>query len=119
SELDRVTEELKQLEPVYEQSKKARSEADDRVASGIEETANDVYILTRDTLTTSISRVAESDLGVQYPGIFGAYSYADDVKAAMLSQVAETVRWCEERAREKTVTGVSSIKSLGLLHLGD
>ncbi|TKA42113.1 hypothetical protein B0A54_07200 [Friedmanniomyces endolithicus] len=119
SELDRVTEELKQLEPVYEQSKKARSEADDQVASGIEETANDVYILTRDTLTTSISRVAESDLGVQYPGIFGAYSYADDVKAAMLSQVAETVRWCEERAREKTVTGVSSIKSLGLLHLGD
>ncbi|TKA78461.1 hypothetical protein B0A55_04968 [Friedmanniomyces simplex] len=119
NELDRVTEELKQLEPVYEKSKKARSEADDLVASSIDETANEVYTLTRNTLTTSIARVAESDLGVQYPGIFGAYSYADDVKAAMLSQVAETVRWCEERAREKTVQGVSSIKSLGLLHLGD
>lgn len=37
----------------------------------------------------------------------------------MLNQITETVRWCEERAREKTVQGVSSIKSLGLLHLGD
>ena len=36
-----------------------------------------------------------------------------------LNQVTETVRWCEERAREKTVQGVSSIKSLGLLHLGN
>ncbi|KAK3113051.1 mitofusin [Teratosphaeriaceae sp. CCFEE 6253] len=119
NELDRVTDELKQLEPVFEKSKQARSEADDQVASNIEGTANEVYTLTRNTLTTSIAHVAESDLGVQYSGVFGAYNYADDVKAAMLSQVAETVRWCEERAREKTVQGVSSIKSLGLLHLGD
>ncbi|KAK4963330.1 mitofusin [Elasticomyces elasticus] len=119
NELDRVTEELKQLEPVFEQSKKARSQADDQVATNIEETANAVYTLTRDTLTSAIARVAENDLGVQYTGVFGAYSYADDVKAAMLSQVAETVKWCEERAREKTVQGVSSIKSLGLLHLGE
>jgi mitofusin 2 len=119
NELDRVTEELRQLEPVFEQSKRARTEVDDQAASNIEQTAEDVYALTRSTLTSSISRVAESDLGVQYPGVFGAYGYADELKAAMLNQVAETVRWCEERAREKTVQGVSSIKSLGLLHLGD
>ncbi|KAK4553897.1 mitofusin [Recurvomyces mirabilis] len=119
NELNRVTEELKQLEPVFEKSKKARTEADDEVASNIEKTAEDVYALTRGTLTTSISHVAESDLGVNYPGVLGAYNYADDIKAAMLNQVAETVRWCEERAREKTVGGVSAIKSLGILHLGD
>ena len=119
SELDRVTEELRNLEPVYEKSKKARSEADESVANSIEETSTDVYSLTRDTINSSISRVADADLGVQYTGIFGAYNYADDLKAAMLNQIAETVRWCEERGREKTVQGVSSIKSLGLLHLGD
>ena len=119
NELDRVTEELRQLEPQVDQSKKARAEADESVATNIEETSNDVYALTRNTLNDSIARVAESDLGVHYPGIFGAYAYADDLKAAMLNQITETVRWCEERAREKTVQGVSGIKSLGLLHLGD
>ncbi|KAK4633111.1 Transmembrane GTPase fzo1 [Fulvia fulva] len=119
NELDRVTEELRQLEPVFEKSKKARTEADESIATSIEETANDVYALTRSTLTDSISRIAESDLGVEYPGLLGASSYADDIKAAMLNQITETVRWCEERGREKTVQGVSGIKSLGFLHLGD
>lgn len=119
NELDRVTKELQDLEPVFQKSKKARTEADEGVASTIEETSADVYKHTRDTLNTSISRVAESDLGVQYPGIFGAYQYADDLKAAMLQQITETVRECEEHARQRTVQGVSGIKSLGLLHLGD
>ncbi|KAI5367809.1 Putative short coiled-coil protein [Septoria linicola] len=119
NELDRVTEVLRKLEPEYEASKKSRTEADESVASNIEETSNDVYDLTRNTLTDSIGKVAESDLGVEYPGVLGAYGYAEDLKTAMLNQITETVRWCEERAREKTVSGVSSIKSLGILHLGD
>jgi len=119
NELDRVTEELKKLEPVYEKSKKARIEADEEVANNVENTSSEVYAFTRSTLNSSISRIAETDLGVEYPGFFGAYSYADELKAAMLNQVVETVRWCEEHAREKTVSGVSGIKSLGLLHLGD
>lgn len=119
NELDRVAEELRKLEPVFEQSKKARTEADDSVANSIDETTNEVYELTRGTLKDAISRVAESDLGVEYPGFLGAYNYADDLKVAMLQQITETVRWCEERAREKTVCGVGAIKSLGMLHLGD
>jgi mitofusin len=119
NELDRVTEELRILEPEYEASKQSRSEADENVASNIEDTSNDVYSLTRNTLTESIDKVAESDLGVDYPGVLGAYGYAEDLKTAMLNQITETVRWCEERARERTVTGVNSIKSLGILHLGD
>ena len=119
NELDRVTAELQKLEPVFEESKKARTAADERAANDIDGTSNEVYELTRSTINSSISRVAESDLGVQYPGVFGAYTYADDLKAAMLQQVAETVRWCEERAREKTTQGVSGIKQLGILHLGD
>jgi mitofusin len=119
NELDRVTEELRQLEPVFEKSRKARTEADEAVANDIDTTSNEVYALTRSTLTDIISRVAESDLGVEYPGAFGAYNYADDLKVAMLNQITETVRWCEERAREKTVQGVSGIKNLGIMHLQD
>lgn len=119
NELDRVTEELRKLEPVFEESKKARTEADDKVANSIDSTTDDVYQLTRETLKDVIARVAESELGVEYPGFLGAYNYADDLKAAMLQQITETVRWCEERAREKTVSGVCAIKQLGMLHLGD
>lgn len=119
NELDRVAEELRKLEPVFEKSRKARSEADESVANNIEETSAHTYSLTRETLNSSISRVADADLGVEYPGMFGAYNYADDLKQAMLNQITETVRWCEERAREKTVQGVSGIKNLGILHLGD
>jgi mitofusin len=119
NEFDRVTKELQDLEPVFEKSKKARSQADEDVATQIETTGQEVYDLTRGTLTSSIAHVAENDLGVEYPGLFGAYSYADDLKAAMLNHITETVRWCEARGREKTVQGVSGIKQLGILHLGD
>ncbi|KAM0722801.1 hypothetical protein Q7P37_002243 [Cladosporium fusiforme] len=119
NEYDRVTKELEALEPVFENSKKARSQADEDVVTQIETTGQEVYDLTRATLTSSIAHVAENDLGVEYPGIFGAYNYADDLKIAMLNHITETVRWCEARGREKTVQGVSGIKQLGLLHLGD
>ncbi|KAK4992348.1 mitofusin [Elasticomyces elasticus] len=119
NELDRVTKEMQELEPIFEQSKKARTEAGEGVDLTIEDTAARVYSHTRETLNTSIALVAERDLGVRYPGLLSAYHYADDLKAAMLEEISRTVRSCEEHAREQTVHGVSGIKSLGLLHLGD
>ncbi|KAJ9627737.1 mitofusin [Taxawa tesnikishii (nom. ined.)] len=119
NEVDRVTNELQDLEPLFEKSKKARSDAGDGVDHTINETADDVFKYTRDTLNSSIAHVGERDLRVRYPGILSAYQYADDVKQAMLQEISETVRHCEEHARERTVHGVSGIKSLGLLHLGE
>lgn len=119
SELDRVTHELEELEPVYEQSKKARLEVSDGIDQTIEETCEDVYSHTSSILATTISRVAEADLGVPYPGLLNAYQYAEDLKSAMLDQIAAAVTSCEDYARSQTVTGVSAIKSLGILHLGD
>ncbi|KAK5161530.1 hypothetical protein LTR04_004263 [Oleoguttula sp. CCFEE 6159] len=119
SELDRVMKELQDLEPVYEQSKKARTEASEGVEHTIEGTATEVYSHTRDTLNTTIGRVAERDLGVHYPGLLSVYQFAEDIKAAMLREISEVVNICEEHARGQTVQGFSGIRSLGLLHLGD
>lgn len=119
SELDRVTKELADLEPVYERSKKARLEVSDNLDKVTEEICTDVYSHTRTTLTTTISHVAEADLGVPYPGLLHAYQYAEDIKAAMLDQISAAVVRCEERARSQAVTGVNTMKSLGVLHLGD
>lgn len=119
SELDRVTSDLQELEPAYEQSKKARSEVSDDVDKTIEETCSEIYSHTRTTLNTTIASVAEAELGVPYPGLLNAFQYAEDIKAAMLDQIAAAVTNCEEDARIRTVNGVNTIKSLGILHLGN
>ena len=119
AEINRVKEELEKLEPQFENSKKARSEISENIDISIEETCNEVYTHTRSTLSNTIAHVAEADLGVHYPGFLSAFQYAEDLKTAMLEQISSSVQLCEDHARERSVQGVSAIRSLGLLHLGD
>lgn len=119
SELDRVTKELADLEPALEKSKIAKSEVSDDADHTIDETCREVYNHTREYLKSSISQAAEDDLGVPYPGLLGAFQYADDLKEAMLFQISASVADCEQNARNKTVEGVNMIKQLGLRHLGN
>lgn len=119
SELDRVTRELNDLEPLLEASKKAKAEVSDDIDRTIEATCKDIYDHTRSTLTSSISRAADEELGVVYPGLLNVFQYAEDIKEAMLSQISASVTAAEEHARDQTVSGVSSIKELGMQHLGD
>jgi len=118
-ELDRFTKELKSLEPEFEASKKARVEAGEEVERTVEDTTAEVYSHTRDTLNTCIARVGEQDMGIEYPGLFSAYQYAEDLRDSMLHEVSETVRLCEEHARTQAAQGYNGIKNLGILHLGD
>ncbi|KAH0556759.1 hypothetical protein GP486_005450 [Trichoglossum hirsutum] len=119
SEIDRVTRELQDLEPLFEQSVKARAEVSDEIDRTIEQTCSEIYSHTRSSLSAAIARVAEEDLGVHYPGFLSAFQYAEDIKLAMLDQISTALTSCEEAARQRTVQGVSSIKALGLLHLGN
>ncbi|KAK3166738.1 hypothetical protein OEA41_009863 [Lepraria neglecta] len=119
SELDRVAQELSEIEPAYEKSKKARAEVNDDVNQTIEDTCTDIYRDSRTILNNAISRVAEADLGVPYPGLMSAFQYAEDIKAAMLDQISSAVTICEEKAKYRTIGSVNTIRSLGILHLGD
>ncbi|CAN9119606.1 Transmembrane GTPase [Alternaria arborescens] len=119
SELDRVKKEIEALEPEFEESKKSRTEAGEAVDRMVEDTTSDVYGYTRDTLNNCIARVAEQDLGIDYPGLFSAYQYAEDIRDSMLHEVTESVRLCEEHARTQAVQGYNGIKNLGVLHLGN
>jgi mitofusin len=118
AELDRVGKELDELVPQLEQSKKANSEAGEGSDQTIEETVTEVYNHTRQTLSSTISSIAERDFGIIYPGLLNAYQYAEDLKHAMLDDISDTVGLCEEHARQQTVYGVNAIKSLGIMHLG-
>ncbi|KAL8839896.1 MAG: hypothetical protein Q9170_001576 [Blastenia crenularia] len=119
SELDRVTQELQELEPAFEQSKKARSVASDEANKTIDEICSDIYSHTRSTLNNTVAHIAEADLGVPYPGLFSAFQYAEDIKLAMLDKISASVSDCEDHARNQTLLGMSGIKTLGILHLGD
>jgi mitofusin len=119
SEFDRVNKELQVIEPQLESSKRARSEISDKVDQTIEETCKNVYDHSRSTIGSAITHAGDGNLGIPYPGLFGAFQYADDLKEAMLSQIAASVVQCEEHARTRTVSGVNMIKQLGILHLGN
>lgn len=119
AELDRVSRELREIEPQLESSKKARSEVDEEVVQKIEATCKEVYDDTRFKLNSAITEAGSADYDVSYPGVFGAFSYADELKDAILSQISAAVSRCEQTARDKTLGGVNAIKQLGLLHVGD
>jgi mitofusin len=119
AELDRVNKDLAELVPQLEDSRKATEEADKGSDQAIEDTVTEVYTSTRNTLNTTIQNVGEQDHGIEYPGFFSAFQYAEDLKWVMLQTISDTVMICEENARQKAVTGVNMIKNLGILHLGN
>jgi mitofusin len=119
SEFDRVNNELRQIEPQLESSKKARTEISDKIDQTIEGTCKEVYDYSRSTISSAIAHAGDGNLGIRYPGLFGAFQYADELKEAMLAQIAESVVQSEEHARSETVASVNMIKQLGILHLGN
>ncbi|KIV93531.1 hypothetical protein PV10_04741 [Exophiala mesophila] len=118
AELDRVSKELSEIEPEFEKRSKLRGTISEQLEKDIESTAVEVYDHTRSTLSSTIANVGKDDHGVEYPGLFSAFQYAEDLRVAMLDQIAEAVASCEAYARTKTVQGVDMVKSLGLLHVG-
>ncbi|KAJ9604207.1 mitofusin [Cladophialophora chaetospira] len=119
SELDRVSKELSEIVPEFEDKQKQRTAVSEQVEKEIDSTSTEVYNHTRSTLSSTIASVGKEDHGVEYPGLLSAFQFAEDLRIAMLEQISATVASCENYGRARTVQGVSMIKSLGLLHVGD
>ena len=119
SELDRVAKELSEILPEFEEKQKQRGAVSEQVEKEIDSTSTNVYNHTRSTLSSTIANVGKEDHGVEYPGLFSAFQYAEDLRIAMLDQISAAVASCENYGRARTVQGVSMVKSLGLLHVGN
>ena len=119
SELDRVSRELSEIVPEFEEKQQQRVSVSEQVEKEIDSTATEVYNHTRSTLSSTIANVGRGDHGVEYPGFFSAFQYAEDLRVAMLEQISAVVANCENYGRARTVGGVNMVKSLGLLHIGD
>jgi mitofusin len=118
TELDRVTSQLRELEPQLEKSKRACTDVSEHVENTIDKACRDIYDHARASLNDSIDHLGDDALGVPYPGLFGAFQYADALKEAMLSHVVEAVELAEDHARDETVRGVGVVRELGVQHLG-
>lgn len=119
SELDRVASELSELEPFFEERKTQRVKISDQLDKELDKTCTDVYDHTRSQLSDTMMHIGEANLGIEYPGLLSSFQFADDLKQAMLEQISKVVDSCEDYGRAKSVKGVSMMKSLGLLHLGN
>jgi mitofusin len=96
SELDRVSKELTDLEPVLRASQKAKAEVSRDVNATIETAYNEIYDHTRTTLASVVLSAAEDNLGLPYPGLFMSLKYTDDLKDAIISQISIFITTCEE-----------------------
>lgn len=119
SELERVSKELSEIEPEFEEKQKQGVAVSEQVEKDIDATSTEVYNHTRSTLSSTIANVGKENHGIDYPGLFSAFRYAEDLRIAMLDQISAAVTNCEAYGRTRTIQGVSMIKSLGLLHVGD
>lgn len=119
SELDRVTKDLEEIEPLLISSTKAKAAIGDEIDKTIEETCKEIYDHTRTSINSVIAHASENNLGVPYPGFFRAFDYAEEIKEAILSQISASVTSSEDYARTRTVGGVNVIKQLGIMHLGN
>ncbi|KAM7192833.1 hypothetical protein V8F33_008150 [Rhypophila sp. PSN 637] len=119
SELDRVGKELSEIEPQLKASEKAKAEISEQIHHTIEETCQEIYDYSRSTISSTIARSGDQAFGIPYPGPFSAFEYAEDLKEAMLAEIAASVTQCENYARGQAVAGVNVIKQLGILHLGN
>lgn len=117
AELAKVRGELSKIAPAYEKSLMARNEVSDDTDKVVEEACATVYRFSRKNISNTIARIDERS-PIKYGGMLSAFAFAEATKDAMLERIQASVTASEEFARTRTVQGVSSINSLGVIHLG-
>lgn len=109
---------LDQLAPSLDKSVGESIKVNSKVDNIIESVCDDTYKRTIQTLSEVVSNVGDHQVA-PYSSLFDVYSYAVETRDAIIRTIHQAVRECEEYSRSQAVTAVNSIKSLGILHLGD
>ncbi|KAJ3762714.1 transmembrane GTPase fzo1 [Lentinula raphanica] len=125
AELKQAKESLAQVKPVLERMKNGRESLEESLETLEEEGTSDSSSKSKATLAQALERVSQGRLGVDnslvslpsYPGLFGVWNYARDVRKALLASLDAAVKLAEDEARLITSAGVDSIKDLGEQHL--
>lgn len=125
AELERARDDLAKSRPVLEKMEKGREALDDNL-EGVEEAgASRTRMRTKEILNRALDRVSQGRLALDkssfllpsYPGLFGIFEYAKDVRKTLLASIDLSVKLAEDEARTTTSTGVNKITDLGESHL--
>ncbi|CCM00997.1 uncharacterized protein FIBRA_03045 [Fibroporia radiculosa] len=124
-ELERAKEDLSKSRPVWEKMRNEREALDENLEAVEEDGATATRTRTKDLLTDALERVGRGELGVEqdavrlpsYPGFFGIWDYAGEVRRALLTSLDIAVKMAEDEARVTTSNAVNRITQLGDEHL--
>lgn len=118
NERAKYLESLDQLSPSVDKSVNESIKVNTKVDNIVESLCDDTYKYTFETLTNVINDIGRYQVA-PYSSFLDIYTYAWDTRDAFIKLVHNSVAECEQYARNKAITSVNSIKSLGILHLGD
>ncbi|TCD65823.1 mitofusin [Steccherinum ochraceum] len=125
TEFERAREDLEKSRPILEKMQSGR-EAFDESLEGIEDAgASRTRMHTKEILADALTRVGQGKLGITkpglslpaYPGIFGIWEYASEVRRALLASLDMAVEFAQDEARITTTAGVNRVTALGEEHL--
>ncbi|KAJ3732354.1 transmembrane GTPase fzo1 [Lentinula guzmanii] len=125
TELEQAKESLAQVKPVLERMKNGQESLEESLETLEEEGASGASSKSKLILTQALERVGQGKLGIDnplvplpsYPGIFGVWNFARDVRKALLASLDTAVKLAEDEARMITSAGVDRIKDIGEHHL--
>ncbi|KAF9027533.1 transmembrane GTPase fzo1 [Hymenopellis radicata] len=123
AEIRQAKEEIELAKPVLEKMQSSREALEESLEIVEETGANATASKTRNVLTDALERVGQGKLGVDsmampsYPGLLGIWSYAREVKKALLTSLDMAVKVAEDEARVVTSNSVDQIKNLAEEHL--
>nr|VWO95596.1 Zn(2)-C6 fungal-type domain-containing protein [Ganoderma boninense] len=123
SELDRARDDINRVRPVLDKMKGSREALEESLEFVEEDGASRSLSRGKEILNDAIERVGQGQAGVgavslpMYPGLFGIWEYASEVRRALLASLDSAVKLAEDEARLITTEAVSKIVALGDKHL--
>lgn len=118
TEKEKILKDLDDLTPEFENSVKQSLKVSEQSDQIIEEVTQKAYDFTKDHLGKFVSSIGDSPI-VPYKSIFSAFDYAISTREAIIDSLLNEVVVCESFARKETTQGINTLKSLGILHLGE
>ncbi|PIL35182.1 transporter [Ganoderma sinense ZZ0214-1] len=125
SELERARDDINRVRPVLEKMKGSREALEESLEFVEEDGASRSLTRGKDILNDAVERVGQGQPGVGavslpvYPGLFGIWEYASEVRRALLASLDSAVKLTEDEARLITTEAVGRIAALGDKHLPD
>ncbi|KAI9030924.1 hypothetical protein CLU79DRAFT_732026 [Phycomyces nitens] len=118
-EYEEATEALHKDLPAYEHLLRVRDRLLNQVEKVAESTVSTIQKSTIARLTTAVEHVEAAIQGIEYPGIFLVWQYAQDIADSMSQSLLKEVRQAEQIARQDTSLCVDRIHDMGTEHLGN